>query len=390
MRSRKKVALLIETSNGYARELLQGIRSWQHEHGAWAIRLSEHGRGCGVPGWLRDWHGDGVIARIENPRIASALQRTCLPVVDVSAALPHTSFPRVSTDSEAATLAAAEHLRERGYRHFAYCGDERFLWSARRGRFFQRHVYAFGSSCAIFASRSRRTDAAAETEIAAVSQWLGTLTKPVGVLACYDIRGQLVLEACKLAGLAVPADVGVIGVHNDELLCELCDPPLTSVIPNARRAGYEAAALLARMMEGKKVEPIAHLIPPLGVAARQSTDVVAVDDPLVAAAARFIREHATMGIKVEDVLRAVPMSRTLLERRFQRTLGLTPGAHISKVRIEYVKTLLATTGLSVGTIAERAGFAHAEYLSVVFRRETGLAPTGYRTTHHASSSANNT
>lgn len=383
MRARKKVALLVETSNGYARELLQGVRAWQCEHGAWAIRLSEHGRGTAVPRWLRDWQGDGVIARVENPRIAAALQRTELPVVDVSAALAQTPFPRVATDGEAGTLLAVEHFRERGCRHFAYCGDARFLWSVRRSEFFQKHVRAFGGTCALFSPRSRASGDTAEAEIAAIARWLDQLPKPVGVLACYDIRGQQVLEACKLAGLAVPSDVGVIGMHNDELLCELCDPPLSSVIPNARRAGYEAAAFLARMMAGEKVAATTHFIPPLGVAARQSTDVVAVNDAPVAAAARYIREHATQGIGVEDVLRAVPMSRTLLERRFQRMLGQSPGAHILKVRIERVKTLLATTGLSVGTIADRAGFEHAEYLSVAFRRETGMTPTNYRAAHHA-------
>ncbi len=383
MRSRKKVALLVETSNGYARELLHGIRAWQREHEAWAIRLSEHGRGMGVPAWLRTWRGDGVIARIENPRIATALRGVRLPVVDVSAAVARTPFPRVATDSEAITLLAAEHLRERGFRHFAYCGDARFLWSVRRGLFFQRQVQAFGGRCALFGNPRRPTGATAEAEIAAIAAWLKKLPKPVGVLACYDVRGQQVLEACQLAGLTVHAEVGVMGVHNDELLCELCDPPLTSVVPNARRAGYEAAALLARMMAGKKVTATTHLIAPLGVAPRQSTDVVAVNDAPVAAAARYIREHATTGIGVADVLRAVPMSRTLLERRFRRTLGHTPGAHILKVRIEHVKTLLATTGLSVGAIAERAGFTHAEYLSVAFRRETGQTATRYRATHHA-------
>lgn len=386
MRARKKVALVVETSNGYTRELLQGVRAWQREHEAWAIRLSEHGRGDGVPEWLGEWRGDGVIARVENAKIAQALRATRLPVVDVSAALERPVFPRVATDSRAVTAVASEHLRERGFRHFAYCGDARFLWSVRRGIYFQHALRKAGATCAIFAPRPLRSGGASgstEAEIAEIAAWLTELPKPVGVLACYDIRGQQVLEACKLAGLAVPAEVGVIGVHNDELLCELCDPPLTSVIPNARRAGYEAAALLARMMAGKTVARIEHLLPPLGVAARQSTDMVAVDDDAVAAAARYIREHAHAGIGVVDVLQAVPMSRTLLERRFRRVLGRSPGEHIAKVRIEHVKTLLATTSLSVGAIADRAGFKHAEYLSVAFRRATGLTPTKFRATQHA-------
>lgn len=387
MRPRKKVALLIETSNGYTRELLQGVRAWEREHEAWAIRLSEQGRGTAVPSWLRDWEGDGVIARLENPQVARALRTTGLPVVDVSAALKSTPFPRIATDSRAVTQCAIDHLRERGFRHLAYCGDARFLWSVRRGTYFKQQVLKAGARCDVFPQRTKRAGGAAEAEITEIAAWLKKLPKPVGVLACYDIRGQQVLEACKLAGLVVPAEIGVMGVHNDELLCELCDPPLTSVIPNARLAGYEAAEMLAQLMAGEKVALTDRLIPPLGVAARQSTDMVAVDDPAVAAAARYIRENATRGIGVEDVLRAVPMSRTLLERRFRRLLGRSPGEHIMKVRIEHVKTLLATTGLSVGAIADSAGFTHAEYLSVAFRRETGVTPTGYRNAYNAGTSA---
>jgi len=303
-------------------------------------------------------------------------------VVDVSAALTEVPFPRVATDSKAITELAAEHLREQGFRHFAYCGDSRHLWSVRRSEFFQEQIRGFGGTCAHYTSRKWGNDRSAEDEIVSIARWLRNLPKPVGILACYDVRGQQVLEACKFAGLEVPDEVGVIRVHTDELLCEPCDPPLSSVVPNARRAGYEASELLARMMAGNKVPATIRRISPLGVVARPSTDVVTVNDPPVAAAVRYIREHALEGIGVQDVLRAVPMSRTLLERRFQRMLGQSPGAFISKVRIAHVKMLLATTGWPVGSIAERAGFEHTEYLSVAFRRETGMTPTKYRANHH--------
>lgn len=144
----RKVALLIETSNAYARDLLHGIRAWQRERGGWTLRLSEQGRGAGVPDWLGDWRGDGVIARVESPAIATALRRRGLPVVDVSAALPEPVFPRVVTDSEAATRLAFEHLRERGFEHFAYCGDGRFHWARQRGEFFRQQVEAAGRGVA--------------------------------------------------------------------------------------------------------------------------------------------------------------------------------------------------------------------------------------------------
>jgi LacI family transcriptional regulator len=176
----------------------------------------------------------------------------------------------------------------------------------------------------------------------------------------------------------VPDDVAVIGVDNDALLCELASPPLSSVIPNTHRTGYEAAALLDRMMRGKRVAPTAHLIAPLGVAARQSTDVLAVDDRAVARAVQFIREHACEGINVSDVLRAVPLSRRVLEQRFQRLLGHTPREEILHVRLNRVKQLLSETDLPLYLIAERTGFEHVEYLSVVFKRETGKTPSAFR------------
>ncbi len=381
MKGRRRVALLIETSNTYARELLHGIRAWLREQKGWSIRLSEHGRGAGVPAWLEEWRGHGIIARVTSQRMAAALRATGLPVVDVAAALSRPPFPRVATDSRAATHLAAAHLIERGFRHFGFCGDDRFWWSVQREKFFVEELRRRGLRCDCFHVRDAR--AGSERELEELARWLRALPGPAGVLACYDVRGQQVLEACRQAGLAVPDEVAVIGVHNDELLCDLCDPPLSSVIPNARRAGYEAASLLSRLMEGERVPVEARLIEPIGVAHRQSTDVVAVDDPRVSAAVRFIRAHATEGIDVAAVLRAAPMSRTLLERRFKRLLGCTPHEHILRTRLARVRAMLVETDLPVALIAERTGFEHTEYLSVAFRRESGVTPSAWRARHRA-------
>lgn len=214
-----------------------------------------------------------------------------------------------------------------------------------------------------------------------------TLPRPLGVLASLDLRGQQVLAACRLVGLAVPDDVAVIGVHNDELLCELCDPPLSSVMPNAQRAGHLAAELLARSMAGRRLPVVLHEIAPLGVAARQSTDAGAVGDAKIAGAVRFMRQQAGAGANVGDVLRAVPMARTALERRFKAALGMTPHSHLRKLRIERVKELLVGTSLPVGEIATATGFEHTEYLSAMFRRECGLSPREFRAKHRGNSGA---
>ena len=210
---------------------------------------------------------------------------------------------------------------------------------------------------------------------------LKTLVKPVGILACIDLRGQQVLSACRLAGFSVPNEVAVIGVHNDELVCDLCDPPLTSVITNSARTGFLAAELLDRAMRGQKLPLVFHEIEPLGVAARQSTDLAALTDNKVAAAVLFMRRQAAAGANVGDVLRAVPMARTALERRFKAVVGTTPHAHLRKLRIERVQQLLTTTNTPIGEIAAQTGFEHTEYLSVMFRRECGISPRQYRERH---------
>lgn len=375
--NRRKVALLIETSNAYARGLVQGVVHYVREHRPWSFQMMEQGRGDDPPPWLANWDGDGIIARIETPRIARAVVKTGLPAVDLSAARLVSTLPWVETDDTTIARLAAEHLLERGFKHFGYCGDSRFNWSAWREKEFVEHLHKAGRECRIFESNPALADLDAQNR--ELAEWLRTLRKPVGIMACYDRRGQQVLDACRNVTLAVPDEVAVVGVDNDELLCELAAPPLTSVIPNTHRTGYEAASLLDQMMSGKKVAAKSHLIAPLGVAARQSTDVLAIDDREVASAVRFIREHACEGINVADVVRVMSLSRRVLEQRFQRLLGRTPHEEILHVRLNRVQRLLAETDLPLYLIAERTGFEHVEYLSVVFKRELGKTPRLFRT-----------
>ena len=217
-----------------------------------------------------------------------------------------------------------------------------------------------------------------EWEIEEISSWVAGLPKPIGIFACYDFRGRQVLDACRRRNIVVPEAVAVIGMDNDELLCSLANPPLSSVIPNTHRTGYEAAALLDRLMSGERFAPDAHFIEPLGIATRQSTDVLAIEDANVARAVRFIRERACDGISVKDVLRAAPQSRRVLETRFQKLIGRTPHEEIIRVRLDRARTLLAETDLPLAVIAQRAGFAHVEYLSVVFKKHVGMPPSKFR------------
>ncbi len=371
-----KVALLIETSNAYARGLLRGIEDYILAHGPWNVYLGEQGRGDTPPEWLADWDGDGVIARIENEAIARSLTKLKMPIVDVSAPRLVPRSPTVTPDNVAVARLAVQHFTERGFRHFAYCGEDRFTWSIARGEAFSLFVRSSGYECSNYEQPKPQTNN--ETEIDRIGKWLRSLPKPVAVFCSYDAHGQRVLNACRRVGLAVPEEVAVLGVDNDELLCSLSPPPLSSIALNTQRSGWEAAAMLSVMMKGGKVAPDIHRIPPLGVITRLSTDILAVDDPPLSHALRYIREHACEGIGISDVLQHCPMARRNLEVRLKALLGRTPREEITRVQIQRVKDLLIGTKLSLGEIADRTGFKHVEYMTVVFKRECGQPPSTFR------------
>jgi len=382
---RPRVALLIESSRAYGRGTLLGVAKYVREHGPWSIFLQERGLADVPPNWLKDWVGEGVIARVENQAMAEAIHRLKVPAVDLRYVLPHLKMPSVRTDDVAVSRLACEHLRERGFRHFGFCGFNGADYSDLRCRSFCECVAELGLCCHVFinpeqpkVSGTLKYEEQGLVDGERVAQWLKRLPKPLGLMACNDIRGQEVLGACRAIGLGVPDEVAVVGVDNDPVLCDLSDPPLSSVIPHTERIGYEAAALLAQMMNGGKPPEQPLVIEPMGIVTRRSTDVLAIEDPHIAAALRFIRDHACEGIDVGDVLRIVPLSRSTLERRFAQVLNRSPKDEILRVRLNRAKQLLADTDFPLWLIAEKIGLDYAEYFSVIFKKKTGLTPGGYR------------
>lgn len=376
---RRSVALLIETSNSYSRGVLEGIVDYVRQHERWSIFLPEQERGGRPPQWLGRWRGDGIIARIENDAIAAALRRTKLPVIDVSAARHLPDIPWVETDDAAIAELGVKHLLDRGFQNLAYCGDPGFNWSNWRQAKFRALAETATFTSHVYDSLSRNDPKYSWTrEKRGLAKWLSRLPRPIGILACYDIQAQKILEVCRELSIAVPEEMAVLGVDNDKLLCELSDPPLSSIICNTRRTGFEAAALLDRAMRGEKIDASPVLVAPLGIQTRQSTDILAIDDAEVAGALRFLRENALQGINVADVVRHVPLSRRVLESRFKKILGRSPHEELTRLKLERIKELLAETDVSLAEIAARTGFEHDEYMSVFFRNATGTTPGKFR------------
>lgn len=382
-RARPKVALLIESSRSYGRELLKGVALFARTRTNWSLLHQEMSIDDMPPDWLEASGVSGVIARVDKHSVGR-LRELRVPVVDVRCRHEFQDMPRVDTDDEGVAKLAFEHLRERGFEQFAFCGYESTHYSTTRLKYFRDLTRAGGFPLSVYESPSAATTGTTATEQSGISdgtgmtQWLKTLEPPTGLFVCNDIRGQQVLNVCRLAGIDIPDSIGVVSVDDDDAICPLCDPPLSSVQPDAQRVGYRAAEILHEMINGAPPDSRLELVPPKGVTSRLSTQVLATPDREIALACRFIREHACEGIKVNDVTKHVSISRRQLERRFRAELNRTIHEEITAVQISRVKQLLAETDLPLEQLAPLAGYEYKELLGTVFKRETGETPGEFR------------
>jgi LacI family transcriptional regulator, galactose operon repressor len=291
---------------------------------------------------------------------------------------PLSRLSEISSDPNEVSRLAAEHLLDRRLAHFAYVGSDDHGWSKRREKSFHGYLLQRGFEPHIYPTPKRSRDRVWEREQGLMARWISKLPTPIGLFACDDDRGREVLEVCGLLGLNVPEDIAVIGVDNDEVFCELADPPLSSVSLNAETAGYRAAALLDAMMRGRVRKRQRIIVDALGVVTRRSTDIVAVDDEDIVAALQFIRHEQGRGISVDDVVEKVAVSRRHLEIRFRDTIGRSILEEIQLVRLDRARRLLAETTYPISKVADLAGFGSTGYFIQFFQRRVGKTPRKYR------------
>lgn len=391
MHEHRRVLLMMETSRSYGRSILRGVAKYARAHGPWIFHRpapfywGNAGRRQFLERFLR-LDLDGAIVREQSRREwTDRLLASGLPVVVAPYSEPFDGIPNILTDDRAIGILAADHLLRRGLRHFAYCGfGDAYFWSRRRGRSFCERVKeaGFKPHCFDFDQSKPAGERSWQSQQRTLVDWLKSLPQPVGLMACNDDQGQCVLEACKTAELHVPEQVAIIGLGNDDLVCDMATPRLSSIALSAQKAGYEAAAVLDRQMRGQSVAAPTIVVRPSYIVARQSTDVFAVEDRYVLAALRFIHRRAGKeALQVDDVLDAASISRRSLYDRFARTLGRSPHEEIQRVRVDRFTRLLVTTDLSVSQIASALGCADGKNLARYFKRATGMAPLNYRKLH---------
>lgn len=378
------VAVCVDQFRSHGRGVMRGIAKYVETFGPWSLFIDPLADSHYPRGRSENWQGDGILTYIMETSRAERLRASRIPTVELFAYRLDRKLPLVAHDDAAIGRVAAEHLMGRHLRRFAFSGYLGSSWSDRRMKGFMDHLLAAGCpapSCL----QIERPDTLAEWETVQqqLTVWLKELPKPIGLMASSDHHAQRILDACQRAEVVVPEDVAVIGVDNDEETCRLSDPPLTSVNLDSERVGYEGAKLLDKLMRGKARarHPDQILIPPLGAVSRQSTDVTAINDPLVASAARTIRERACQGLSVDEVVNELKISRSIFYQRFHDALGRSPHYEILRIQLERVKSLLTQTSLSLKEIAGMSGFSNPNYLNVAFKREMGMTPGEYRELH---------
>jgi LacI family transcriptional regulator len=408
------VALVLPTEFAYARGVLRGIIAATRERNMYAVGLPDAKRKLGLPWlfrvyrgiyghsskylarWFKDWNPDGIICQIYDDRLAKVYRNTGKPVIELFESRAKSEFTRILPDDVATGEVAARHFLERGFRHFAYFGAPWMLWSREREAGFRREIertfqaraqttgnvdfqssFTFASYGSVGDSVPAVFDGPNQRRAAAMTAWLRSLPRPLALFVANDLWGFELLQSARESGLAVPEDIAILGVDDEELLCEIAHPPLSSIRIGAEQIGRVAVSLLDQLLRKKgKIHDVPR-VPPIEVVTRQSTDVLAVEDADVAAALRHIRQHAVEGLSVKQLLEAVPVNRRTLERRFVSVLGHTPLEEIRRIRLDRAKVLLQTD-LPIYDVARRCGFATPEYMATTFLQATGTTPTSYR------------
>ena len=377
-----RVILLIETSCAYGRRLLRGIGKYSRLNGPWAFYRAapfyrERASREKILSRLKTWGADGLIIR--EPKQNEEIVQMGLPTIispKIDDKIP--GVPMIYTDCEGAGKLTAMHLLERGFTKFAYCGFDEMPWSRDRATSFAKYIKEAGYKTHFYKRPRSKALRSWENEQGRVAEWLRSLPRPIGLMACNDECGQNVIEACKQAGFRVPEEVAVIGVDNDELVCDLSDPPLSSVALNTERAGYEAAELLDKLMHGEEMNDQVIIDQATHIATRQSTDMLSIGDHDVAKAVNYIRRNARQTIRVADVVAATTTSRRGLQQRFRKVLGRSVHDEIRRVRIQQVMQMLVETNLPVSRIARMLGYTGFEHISRYFRQEMSMSPLTYR------------
>ena len=377
----KRVAIAIElhATLPWHYQCYEGALQYGKEHG-WACMLDPYL--FGLTDDRKAVAYDGVVGRID-PELNEIIEQVGLPAVTLTKYKQMEQVPSLGLDSKAGARAAAEHLIASGYRRFGYIGipgefsapNKRHI--AGMNLAIEQHGFEPVIATEVFGNFEEGRQYIAEAR-EALTQWIATLVKPVGIVVRQSLMSRYLAQVCTELGLRVPEDVGIVMHSGDELTATSASPTITAIEYDFYKQGYEAAAMLDKLMQGEAIDPIHKTISGSQLIVRESTDIFICDDPLVRKAMHYIAEHVRETIAVEDIADALQTSRRTLERHFDDVLGKTIYSEIKRIRVGYIQRLLAETGRSISDIAHDCGFGNTSHFARYFKAEAGMTPSAYR------------
>ena len=376
MPNMKKVVLLIKPEGVYDRRLLRGIAKYAHSKDNWTVfhEIEQEKRALH---FVKNWGANGIIADF---REAQRIQRVFpeIPIITIGANQRNSHIPNVASDSDAISEIAFEHFKERGFTHFAFSGYEDLRWSMERKTSFGSLVIGTNFTFDCFLSKFIKSRRSWQDELGALQRWIVSLPKPIAVFTCNDEYGRHLIEACKIANLSLPEEVAIVGVDDDDIICNLCTPTLSSIFINSESAGYKTAKLLDKLMDGEKMVGQSIVAQPTETTIRGSSDIFLIDDPEINRIIKFIHNNSQRPLDIEEIAEYAGKSRRSLYNSFIKTTGLSPSQYIRNNRIKQISKLLLNTDFSLEQIAKQLGFPGSDKVSRFFRKEKGTTPSEYR------------
>jgi LacI family transcriptional regulator len=382
VRRRKEIALAFSRVS-HTEVFIEGFLKYAEERNCkWSFVVPPEAHLVSIVN-LRGWTGDGVVAALNTPQEARCARKFHLPIVNISGALAESPVPRSMVDNCRVGQLAAEHLLDRGFRHFAYYGTEGLAYSKQRLLGFRNALAqsGFEVQSLLAVSTFHLSGNVWLRQQRDLTAWLHELPTPCGLLAVSDDRARQLITACHELGLNVPEQVAVIGVDDQQIICDHCHPTISSIARDNIQEGYQAARLLDRLLQHRPVKAADQLIPPRGIVARESTATVAVGDERLREALEYFQANIEEPVSVEEMCKHIGFSRRWLEYAFRKALGESPFNYIRRTRLAHARRLLAEErDVKINRIARRTGYSSANQLAKAFRLEYGMSPRDYRKT----------
>jgi LacI family transcriptional regulator len=376
-----KILLLIDFSSEFSRGILKGLIRYSKDHGPWIFyRLPSYYKTLygekGVIQWAKEWKADAIIARWdeEGTHLLTSLN---IPIILQNYKSRSDYFSNLTGDYIGTGEMAAQFFIKRRYRNFAFYGNKGVIWSQERAKGFRKEIEKIEGNYYYFESENLDGEQWSSSHLQ-LDNWLLSLPKPIALFACDDSFALRVSEICKINNIAIPDEIALMGVDNDELICNLSDPPISSIVLDVEKGGYEAGRLMDQLIHHQRKEPFNIVIRPTRFELRKSTEKYNITNEYILQVVHYIEKNFASEINIEELTRLVPLSRRNLEVKFKNEMGTTIYQFILNCRIDYFTHLLLTTNRPLFDLAIDAGFSDYKNISRLFKRMKGCTPLEYR------------